>query len=69
MQTVLQSTAQPNTPPGKMSSLQRTPATHSIGAILVGVLAIGTAIVLIGRYRERRATRHRAPATRGPLVV
>lgn len=35
MQTVLQSTAQPNTPPGKMSSLQRTPATHSIGAILV----------------------------------
>jgi hypothetical protein len=40
-----------------------------IGAILVGFLAIGTAIVLIGRYRERRATRHHAPAARGPLVV
>ena len=35
MQTVLQSTAQSTTPQSKMSALQRTPASHSIGAILV----------------------------------
>ncbi|MFC8681807.1 Pr6Pr family membrane protein [Microbacterium ureisolvens] len=40
-----------------------------IGAILVGFLAIGTMIILIGRYRERRALRHRAPAAHGPLAV
>jgi hypothetical protein len=40
-----------------------------IGAILAGFLAIGTAIIVIGRYRERRATRHGAPAARGALPV
>ncbi|WP_109208771.1 MULTISPECIES: Pr6Pr family membrane protein [Microbacterium] len=38
-----------------------------IGAILVGFLAIGSMIIMIGRYRERRALRHGAPAARGPL--
>ena len=40
-----------------------------IGAILAGFLAIGTAIIVIGRYRERRAARHGAPAARGALPV
>ena len=40
-----------------------------IGAILAGFLAIGTAIIVIGRYRDKRATRHGAPAARGPLPV
>ncbi len=40
-----------------------------IGAILVGFLAIGTMIIMIGRYRERRATRHGASAAHGPLPV
>jgi hypothetical protein len=37
--------------------------------ILVGFLAIGTIIILVGRYRDKRATRHGAPAAHGPLVV
>jgi hypothetical protein len=37
--------------------------------ILVGFLAIGTIIILIGRYREKRATRHGAPATRHTLLI
>jgi hypothetical protein len=40
-----------------------------IGAILAGFLAIGTAIIVIGRYRERRSMRHGAPAAHGPLPV
>ncbi|WP_194397059.1 Pr6Pr family membrane protein [Microbacterium atlanticum] len=40
-----------------------------IGAILVAFLAIGTMIILIGRYRDRRAARHGAPAAHGPLVA
>ncbi|HEY9307579.1 MAG TPA: Pr6Pr family membrane protein [Microbacterium sp.] len=40
-----------------------------IGAILAGFLAIGTAIIVIGRYRDRRATRHGAPAARGALPI
>src|SRR5688572_25897853 len=35
MQTVLQSTGQSSAAPSKMSSLQRAPVSHSIGAILV----------------------------------
>ena len=33
-----------------------------IGVILAGFLAIGSIIILIGRYREKRSTRHGAPA-------
>ena len=40
-----------------------------IGVILVGFLAIGALIILVGRYRERRGTRHGAPAAHGPLAV
>ncbi|MDQ7876873.1 Pr6Pr family membrane protein [Microbacterium sp. QXD-8] len=40
-----------------------------ISAILAGFLAIGSAIIVIGRYRERRATRHGAPAARGALPI
>lgn len=40
-----------------------------IGGILLGFLAIGTGVIEIGRYRERRATRHGASAAHGPLPV
>ena len=37
--------------------------------VLAGFLAIGVAIIVIGRYRERRAVRHGAPAARGALPI
>ncbi|HEY9323867.1 MAG TPA: Pr6Pr family membrane protein [Agromyces sp.] len=40
-----------------------------IGAITAGFLAIGAMIILIGRYRERRAVHRSAPATHGPLAI
>jgi len=40
-----------------------------IGVILAGFLAIGTMIILIGRYREKRSTRHGAPVTRSTLAI
>jgi len=40
-----------------------------IVAILAGFLAIGVAIIVIGRFRDRRASRHGAPAARGALPI
>ena len=40
-----------------------------IGVILAGFLAIGSIIILIGRYREKRSTRHGAPAARHTLAI
>ncbi|MBW9092542.1 Pr6Pr family membrane protein [Microbacterium jejuense] len=38
-----------------------------IGAIMAAFLAIGTIIIVIGRYRDRRATRQGSRAARGAL--
>ena len=56
MQTVLQSTGQQTTPSNKMSSLQRAPATHSIGAILVdaGKLTPEKAESVLRLQKEKR---------------